>query len=292
MNQTEPRLVKWPFFLGDAVLVGLSYLIFAHHKSPMTPWEMAFFTASGALGAVLGVLPFLLEYRALVNLTSTQSLAEAVAQIQKLDLVAGQISAATSQWQMVQEQSTKTAGAAREIAERMTAEANAFGEFLQKANDGEKANLRLELEKLRRGEGEWLQIIVRLLDHTFALNQAAKRSGQPALIEQLGNFQNACRDVARRVGLVAFVPAPADIFDPQCHQLADPQTQPPAGAQVGETVAPGYTFQGQLLRPALVALQPEAEIVEAPLVLKETETMLLEVDGKSASPALEEPNLL
>ena len=290
MNQTEPRLVKWPFFLGDAVLVGLAYLIYAHHKAPMTPWEMAFFTASGGLGAVLGVLPFLLEYRALVNLSSTQTLAEAVAQIQKLDLVAGQISAATAQWQMVQEQSTKTAGAAREIAERMAAEANAFGEFLQKANDGEKATLRLEVEKLRRAEGDWLQIIVRMLDHTYALHQAAKRSGQPGLIEQLGNFQNACRDVARRVGLVPFTPAPTDIFNPQCHQLADPQIQPPANAQVGETVATGYTYQGQLLRPALVALQPEIGMVEA--LPEPKEFVPLEVDGQRASPALEEPNLL
>jgi molecular chaperone GrpE (heat shock protein) len=290
MNQTEPRLLKWPFFLGDAVLVGLAYLIYAHHKLPMTPWEMAFFVTAGALGAVLGVLPFLLEYRALVNLGSTQTLAAAVAQIQKMELVAGQISAATSQWQMVQEESTKTAGAAREIAERMAAEANAFSEFLQKANDGEKSTLRLEVEKLRRAEGEWLQIIVRMLDHTYALNQAAKRSGQPGLVEQLGNFQNACRDVARRVGLVPFTPAPTDIFDAQCHQLADPQVQPPANAQVGETIATGYTFQGQLLRPALVALQPEIGMPEETLKLKET--MPLQVDGKLASPALEEPNLL
>jgi len=68
-----------------------------------------------------------------------------VEQIHGLEQIAGQISGATAQWQTIQEQSAKTAGAAREISERMTAEAAAFGEFLQKANDGEKANLRLEI---------------------------------------------------------------------------------------------------------------------------------------------------
>ena len=61
----------------------------------------------------------------------------------------------------------------------MTGEVRQFTEFMQKMNDSEKAALRLEVEKLRRGEGEWLQVLVRILDHVFALHAAAVRSGEP-----------------------------------------------------------------------------------------------------------------
>jgi hypothetical protein len=85
----------------------------------------------------------------------------------------------------VQEGADKVARTSKEIAERMSAEAKAFMEFMQKANDSEKANLRLEVDKLRRSETDWLQVLVRMLDHVYALHLGAIRSGQPALIAQL-----------------------------------------------------------------------------------------------------------
>jgi hypothetical protein len=93
------------------------------------------------------------------------------------------------------------------------------------------------------------------LDHIFALNQAAVRSGQTSLVKQLSQFQNACRDIARRVGLVPFVALPGEPYDPKTHQLADSKVVPAAAAVVAETVATGYGFQGQLVRLALVTLQ-------------------------------------
>jgi hypothetical protein len=120
-----------------------------------------------------------------------------------------QIAAATDQWALVQDatkgSAEKTAAGAHEIAERMAAEIREFNEFQAKLNDSEKAALRLEVEKLRRTEGEWMQVVVRILDHIFALHNAAARSGQPELAEQIAHFQNACRDAARRVGLTPFV---------------------------------------------------------------------------------------
>jgi molecular chaperone GrpE (heat shock protein) len=92
-----------------------------------------------------------------------------------------------------------------------------------------------------------------MLDHVYALRQGAVLSGKPALIEQITHFQNACRDAARRIGLVPFVAGPEEVFDERRHCVADSKTAAP-GAHISETVATGYTFQGQLLRPALVRL--------------------------------------
>ena len=148
--------------------------------------------SSGTIGALIAMLPFFLEYRAAVKMVETGAMVSTVSQFQNLEEIVRQIGGATSQWQGVQEHSARTATTAKEISERITTEAAAFSQFLQKVNDSEKANLRLEVEKMRRAEADWLQIIVRLLDHTYALHQAAVRSGQPALIEQLGHFQK-CR---------------------------------------------------------------------------------------------------
>jgi len=254
-QRTEPRLPKLPFVIADIVLLGVAYLIFWRSQAPMTPWDMFFCAASVALGAVLCVAPFLLEYRASMKLTEADRLANALLQIENIEIIGRQINHATANWQAAHEQANKTVEAARDIAESITAEARSFGEFLKKANETEKNHLRLEVDKLRRAEGEWLQILVRILDHIFALNQAAIHAGQTNLVKQLGQFQKACRDIARRVGLVPFVAIPGEPYDPKVHQLADAQVVPAAAARVAETIATGYSFQGQLVRPALVTLQ-------------------------------------
>jgi molecular chaperone GrpE (heat shock protein) len=205
------------------------------------------------VGACLGVLPYVLEYRAVCRQWEAATLAEGLTHARHAETVARRIAEATDNWQAIQEQAAKTTAQAREIAERMAAEVRDFTTFLQRANDTEKATLRLEVDKLRRAEGEWLQVLVWILDHVFALYTAGLRSGQPRLIEQLTQFQNHCRDAARRLGVVPFVVAPGESFDPEKHQTPDGQP-PPEGAVVRETLATGITFQGRLVRPAIVAV--------------------------------------
>jgi molecular chaperone GrpE (heat shock protein) len=253
--QTEPKLTKWPFFMGDALLLGLAWYIWLHGARALDTAEMCLAIVCVMAGAGLIFLPFLLEHRAKLKLAEAHSLATVVGQFRNLEAIAAQISGASSQWERAQEQAEKTSAAAQQMAERMTAEVKGFAEFMERANDREKAALRLENEKFRRAESEWLQVLVRMLDHVYALHVGALRSSQPALIEQVGNFQNACRDVARRVGLTPFVAVEAEPYDGHRHQLADSDDPPPAGAKIAETIAAGYTFQGRLLRPALVRLR-------------------------------------
>ena len=221
----------------------------------MGPWEIVASVFCAVMGTVLGVLPFLKEYQATVKLAEAEGLATVVGQIEKVEEIAALIGGSTARWQTVQEAAGKTAGTAKEIADKMAAEVKAFNEFLQRANDGEKAALRLEIDKLRRVETEWLQVLVRMLDHVYALHRASLESRQPTLIEQLANFQSACRDAARRVGLMPLVATPAEIFDERRHQLMDGEPRPAADAAVEETIASGYTFQGKLIRPVLVRLR-------------------------------------
>jgi molecular chaperone GrpE (heat shock protein) len=256
-DMTNWKVPKWPFFLADALLFGFAYFFILHAPHAIHYWELA--AACVALGAILSLIPFYLDYRAMGKILEISALGEVGDKMQNLETLSAQIGSATSHWAIIQEtvqtEAGKTTTAARQIAEQMAAEARQFSEFMQKMSDSEKATLRLEVEKLRRAEGEWLQILVRILDHVFALHTAAVRTGDPKFAEPITNFQNACRGTVRRIGLTPFIAEPDEKFNAERHQLAGDKEKPPQGAVVAETIGTGYTFQGKLLRPALVRLR-------------------------------------
>src|SRR5438094_264114 len=157
-ERTVPKLPKWPFFLGDILLVTLAYLIlgaaYAHGKWPMNTWQNLWCVLSLSLGCVLGVLPFLLEYRAAMKLTEADRLTNAVLQIENLEIIGRQIGNATAGWQTAPQHADNAGEAARAIADGITKEARATSEFLLRANDSGKDQLRLEVDRHRRAEDE------------------------------------------------------------------------------------------------------------------------------------------
>jgi len=259
MNKApEWTVVKWPFVLVYIVLLIVAAGVLLKSQHPISPLVILGIIVCVVVGSIFACLPFIMEYRATSKLLEVNSVGTVADQLGDLKQYADQIAAATSQWASVQEttrgHADKTVTAAREVAQRMTDEIREFNEFQAKLNDTEKAALRLEVDKLRRAETEWVQVLVRILDHIFAFNNAAVRSGNADLAEQTGNFQNACRDAARRVGLAGFIAAAGENFETPKHR-AHGVEQPPPDAIVGETLAPGMTYQGRLIRPALVRLQ-------------------------------------
>ena len=263
MNDLTNRTVaKWPFLLGNALLLAAAVALIYQAPRPPLQWQVLTAVGCVAFGAVLGVLPFILDYRAAGKALAANALGTISEKIQNLERLATQINACTNQWEVAQSQAEKTSAGAKEIAERMAAEVRSFTEFQQKMNDGEKAGLRLEAEKLRRAEGDWLQVLARIFDNIYALHSAAARSNRPEIAEQISQFQNACRDAARRVGLVPVIAEPGQPFNSERHQAINAAEELPADPVVSETVATGYTFQGRLLRPVIVRLRAEAAPVE------------------------------
>ncbi len=236
-------------------MLAAAYLLILQSPHPIGLWQIVTAASCVALGTALGALPFVLDYRAIVKVIEAGALGSIGEKIQNLEKVAAQISSATNEWLNVQTQAEKISNTAQGMADKMTQEARQFTEFMQKMNDSEKAALRLEAEKFRRAEGEWLQVLVRILDQVFLLHAAALRSGQPKLVEQISHFQNACRDAARRIGLAPFAAEPGEPFNAEQHQTVTPEEKPAADAVIAETIGPGFRFQGRLLRPALVKLR-------------------------------------
>ena len=252
------KVAKWPFLLGDALFLGLAYWIMLKVDPFVTIWQTVALFLCVAGGAWLAVTPFIWEYKAAVRLGESDSLADAVQQIKNLETIAAQIQTATGQWQGALDSGNKVLETAQQMNTRMDAEAAAFANFFKQADEKEKNHLRLEAEKLRRSEADWLQVVVRLLDHVYALQQAGARSGKPELAENLARFQTACRDVVRRVGLVPVEIAAGAAFDENLHQLPDDATKPPNDGCVAATIATGYTYQSQVIRSPIVALQSSA----------------------------------
>jgi molecular chaperone GrpE (heat shock protein) len=248
MNEVpEWKIPKWPFLAANVAMLAVAAAVISKAAHPISDLQIG----------IVGCLPFILDYRATKKLIDVNAVTTVAEQLHDLKKYSAQIAVATDQWARVQEatkgNTDKTVAAAAEIAERMSTEIQEFNEFQVKLNDTEKGALRLEVEKLRRTEGDWLQVVARILDHIYALHTAAVRSGQPELAEQIGSFQNACRDAARRVGVTPFSAAPEEKFDAQKFR-AHGVENPSADAVIAETLAPGMSFQGRVLRPALVRL--------------------------------------
>jgi hypothetical protein len=211
-------------------------------------------TLAVALGAWLLAWPFLKEHEAETKSELQQDWHDTLQQVRQIQDVASQVTHAITHVIAAQDTTQKCFTTAESLAERLQAEHQSLLQSLHQANDQEKKTLNLELEKQRRTEQEALQVIVHLLDHSYALFQAGRRSGQPALTEQLRQFRAACLDAARRLGIVAHEAQEGEIFDPRYHQTTDDSTPPPK-SRIENTIACGYTYRGAGIRPIVVRME-------------------------------------
>ena len=273
-NSPAPKSAKWPFLLGDLLLVAAATAIVAQGR-PLGPWQAIAIVAAVALGAWILIQPFLKDQDIEGQLEELHRLGDTVKQINKIEDAADRIGRASTNWHGVQTEAGKTLEAVQAISDRMSSEAQQFAQFIQRQNDTEKATLRLETEKLRRSEGEWLQVTMRMLDHVFALFAAAQRSGQQNVIAQIGQFQGMCLDSARRVGLVPFAGQAGEPFNAAAHRTVDGNAPAP-GAVVMETMAAGFSFQGQMIRAAIVNTGTPAQFNAAVAAQSEPESNVAE----------------
>jgi hypothetical protein len=252
-----PKIPKWPFIVGDVVLLLTAVLLLNKIEGEFGMLEAFWCLACVGGGAWIMALPFLKEFQAQTELTEVRELAASVDKVDSLEMLLKRVENATEQWLHVEDRANEINVTSKDISDKINAEAREFSEFLQKANDTEKNHLRLEVEKLGKSQNDWLQVLTATLDHVFALTQAGRQSGQDNLIKQLNAFQMACREVARRVGLVAHEIQPGELFDANKHQLRDSKAEPKDGSNIVGVAAQGLSFQGRLIRKTVVVLDSE-----------------------------------
>ena len=245
---------KWPFLMCDALFLGLAGWLGWQAQAPVEPWQVGCIFAAVAFGALFAAAPFYWEYRAEAKAVEIAQLSSVAKEVGKMEEVARLIAECSGNWADAQEASEKSVTTAKEVAEQIGADAREFAGTMESLKDSRGKALELEVDKLQRAEKEWGGLVVGQLDLVYRLRESAVLSGKEQFIETMTVFHGQCRDLARRVGLVAFEPEAGETFDPEKHQLADVDAKVDEDAKVAETKLPGFTLQGQLVRKAVVAL--------------------------------------
>lgn len=244
---------KWPFLMADIIFIGLGYWISTLIQGEPQSWQIISILVCAVLGAGFAVAPFYFEYRAEAKAVEIAQLTTVAKEIGKMEAVAQQIADASESWASVQSTSEQTAKLAEEIASGMAATVKDHDEFMANANTEELNTLKLEVNKLRRVEADWANTLVGVLDLVYRLEQSAHASGKEQFIQTMTQFQGQCREVARRVGLVAFEAEKGAAFNPDEHALPEGE-QAGDNASVTQTRLPGFRLQGKLVRKPLVAV--------------------------------------
>ena len=252
---------KIPFILGDLILLALASWIIVDHGGLPDGSRLILVVVCILCGVIFSVLPFLFDHRADLKREEWDGMASVGEQMQHLPGLEQQIHQATGRWQGIQEECQKAVSEAAKVTQSLREESVRILEVMQSIDVAEKDHMRVELEKLKRGEGDWLQASVRVLDHVFALHRAARQSGQPKLIEQITHFQHAVLDVMRRVGLGLHEAEPKAPYDEAKHQVLEQKVDDFKEPMVAGTLAPGVSYQGRGVRLPLVRLVEASEYV-------------------------------
>jgi len=257
-SKKPPKAVavpRWPFLFCDALFFGLAVWLGLQIKPPIEPWQAGCIFAAVALGACFAAAPFYWEYRAEAKAIEVAQLTSVAKEVNKMEDVAKQITECTGHWTQAQDASGQSIVAAKEIATQIAVDAKSFTASMAELNSSKLKSLELEVEKLKRAEQDWGNIVVAQLDLIYRLRESAILSGKEQFIETMTSFQAQCRDIARRVGLTAYDAEAGETFDPEKHQLADVDAKPDKNAKVATTKLPGFKLQGRLVRKAVVALR-------------------------------------
>ena len=130
---------KWPFLSADIIFIALGYWISTLIQGEPQSWQIISILVCAVLGAVFAVAPFYFEYNAESKAVEIAQLTSVTKEINKMELVASQIAAASESWEAVQVSSKQTAKLAGEITARIAEMVETHEEFMANANN-EKFN--------------------------------------------------------------------------------------------------------------------------------------------------------
>ena len=290
---TTSSVNKMPFYVADAVLILASICILAFAQHPLSGsacWALAIILGCGAW---IAILPWFQENKnnaALSQLDGLRSVSEC---IQQMNTFSAGMNSAIASLANVQKMTEASARAASDAENKIVAHSQDFAERISKAVSYEKSSFQIEIDKLHRIENDWLSTGIGIMDHVLALTNAGIHSGKPEIVEQMRRFRGACLEFAARAGLQPFLPAPTDTYDPEKHVLPPNTPTPDPSTKISRVIAPGFNYQGQLVRKAMVLAenieftQGEAKMPsDAPVV---TQSNMENTFSSSSSASMEEP---
>jgi hypothetical protein len=152
-----PQFPKWPFLVGDAVLIGVAVYLASAAGSPLPAPAIYSITACVSLGALLAVIPFIVDYnrRQEALLTERQSALEALART--TSTAAEQASIAAGGLHEIAELAQKNLRIADHLPQKLHERINEFNRAQDEALTAEIETLQQEVNALRGSEAEKLE---------------------------------------------------------------------------------------------------------------------------------------
>ncbi len=301
-----PRLPKWIFLVIDLGLLLTAFIIiFFNDKNPYAPLPFISAVVCVGLAAIVGLIPFLIDYAADSAEYVQAERAKIADHVQRLNAASESLARAAAQIKAVEEAVHKTAHAAENLPYRMQEKLAEFNQQLAQNEDEEKERLNEELAALRQSESERLQAIADKIHKTateLSGLEAAARKQIAALSTEAGRVQqelaafNRAKDEAQAAAaekftatlnsivaateaklaklsvtvttVAAAAPAPAPVVEApaQAPAVEDTPTAPAAPAPVVESVSISET-------PAAAPAEPKPKKPRAPRKPKPEDTL-------------------
>ncbi|HEX7631947.1 MAG TPA: hypothetical protein VF388_07435 [Lacunisphaera sp.] len=250
-----PRVSKTVFLLIDAGLLVTAFSISYLVKDPFAPLPFVLSVLCIALAAVVGLMPYLIDYAADSAEYVQAERAKIADHVQRLNAASESLARAAAQIKAVEEAVHKSAHAAENLPYRMQEKLAEFNQQLAQTEDEEKERLTEELTQLRQSESERLQTIAdkihKAAGELSSLEATARKQLAAAQDAAAGKFETrlnaivAAAEAKLATLSVAVVAAPA----PAEATPGRPTESPVAVAPVAET------------KP-----EPEAPAAPAPIV--------------------------
>jgi DNA-directed RNA polymerase subunit F len=218
--EPAPRLPKWIFLVIDLGLLLTAFIIVYFAKNPYAPVPLMTTVACVGLAAVVGLVPFLIDYAADSAEYVQQERARIADQVQRLNAASESLARAAAQIKAVEEAVHKTAHAAENLPYRMQEKLAEFNQQLATTEDEEKERLTEELATLRQGESERLTALADKISQTVAeltaLDASTRKQLAAAQDATAGKFESRLQaavtalDAKLATLTVSVVTAPAE----------------------------------------------------------------------------------
>jgi hypothetical protein len=196
--EPAPRLSKSIFLVIDAVLLLTAFLIvYFNTKNPYAPLPFVSAILCVVLAAIIGLIPFLIDYAA-DSAEYVQAERERVSdQVQRLHAAGESLARAAAQIKAVEEAVHKTAHAAENLPYRMQEKLAEFNETLAQQEESDREALESELVELRAANSTQLKAVAEKIASAVAdltALESATRKHLAAAEAALSKGQGAAAD--------------------------------------------------------------------------------------------------
>jgi len=199
LQEEVPSLNPWPFLVSDAALLATAGLISSQANAPLSGPPLIAIVACIAFGAVLAVIPFLLNYTRRQELALAERQREIAALAQITTTSAEQISIAATSLHSIAENTTRSLKLGEQLPQKIQEKINDFKSQLNEVAVTENEALAQEINTLRASETERLETALSSVRKTaadLAMIEAVSRKHLSELNESLARFVSSAEKAA------------------------------------------------------------------------------------------------